>query len=238
MKMCKLISSKTKQYISWPNRNEPEACENIEAFNKLRGNTSFPKVFGCLDGTHIAIPGPLSDNSYYNRKGFHSIQVQAICNSRQEFIDVFCGWPGSVHDARVWQNSPIYNKIVANKNEMLPNNSVLLGDSAYPLDKFLMVSFRDNGHLTPRQKLFNTRLSNTRVTIEQSFGRLKGIFRRLKYLNILNLTYAKYIIFSACVFHNVIIQNNEYELYEQDNQYEIDDEFQLQLPLKNTAEQI
>ena len=142
---CKTISLKVGKYIFWPRGQR--AIINVNDFNSLRGQTSFPGVFGCVDCTHIPIPGPVNDNSFYNRKGFHSILLQAICNSKQEFIDVFCGWPGSAHDARMWQNSPIFEKLDAGHNEILPPNSYLLGDSAYPLREFIMVPFRDNGHL-------------------------------------------------------------------------------------------
>lgn len=71
-----------------------------------------------------------------------------------------------------------------------------------------MVPFKDNGHLTARQKLFNKRLSATRVIIEQAFGRLKTVWRRLKYLNIYNLRYVKYIVISACILHNKLIRDN------------------------------
>lgn len=199
--MCKKI----KRYIFWPQGNA--AYENVEHFNKLRGNASFPNVFGCVDGSHIPIPGPLKDNSYYNRKGFHSILLQGICNAKKEFIDVYCGWPGSTHDARVWKNSPIYKKLSENQKEMLPPNTYLLGDSAYPLEAFIMVPFKDNGHLTHAQNRFNIKLCSTRVVIEQAFGHLKCLFRRLKYLHVLELEYTKYIILTCCILHNISIKD-------------------------------
>jgi hypothetical protein len=48
------------------------------------------------------------------------------------FIDVFCGWPGSVYDARVLKNSEIY-WLATNTDNMFPGNVHLLGDAAYPL---------------------------------------------------------------------------------------------------------
>ena len=36
---------------------------------------------GRVDGTHIRIQAPQeNENGYVNRKGFHSINVQGICN--------------------------------------------------------------------------------------------------------------------------------------------------------------
>ena len=43
----------------------------------------FPGVIGCVDGTHVKIQGPTeNENDYVNRKGFHSINAQAICNHK------------------------------------------------------------------------------------------------------------------------------------------------------------
>ena len=67
-----------------------------------------------MDGTHIQIDRPSKDpDSYINRKGFHSIQMQGICNHNRKFIDIFIGYPGSVHDARVFNNAPILEKLNA-----------------------------------------------------------------------------------------------------------------------------
>ena len=43
----------------------------------------FPGVIGCVDGTCIKIQAPHeNENDVVNRKGFHSINVQAICNHK------------------------------------------------------------------------------------------------------------------------------------------------------------
>lgn len=104
----------------------------------------------------------------------------------------------------------------------------ILGDSAYPLRNYLLVPYRDNGFLTPMQKRFNFIHSSTRVCIEQAFGRLKGKFRILKYVDIKQLMHLKYIVIGCVVLHNVIIQkeglnNNESELTPNEN-YEIQSE--------------
>lgn len=199
IRTCKLLCKNIQRYIFWPKGRT--AYKNVEQFNQLRGNASLRNVFGCVDGSHIPIPGPMKDNSYYNRKGFHSVLLQGIYNAKKEFIDVYCGWPGSTHDARMWQNSPIYQKLSENHEQMLPPNTYLLGDSAYPLQVFIMVPFKNNGHLTHAQNQFNIRLCSTRVIIEQAFGHLKCLFRRLKYLNVIELEYTKYIILTCCILH-------------------------------------
>lgn len=75
--------------------------------NKLHAvsNRSFRfllDVIGAIDVCHIAIKAPeAQQDSYLNRKFFHSINLQGICPARKLFTNIFVGFPGSAHDARV-----------------------------------------------------------------------------------------------------------------------------------------
>lgn len=82
-----------------------------------------------------------------NRKKRASIVLQAVVDARGRFTSCFVGYPGSVHDARVFDNSSIGIKMdspgglfggetVEVLGHQLP--VCLLGDSAYPLKKELM----------------------------------------------------------------------------------------------------
>lgn len=68
--------------------------------------------------------------NYVNRKSFHSIILQAVCDANMHLLNVFCGWPGSVHDARVLKTSEIH-WLATNTNDMFPGNPHLFGDAAY-----------------------------------------------------------------------------------------------------------
>ena len=63
---------------------------------------------------------------------------------------MFIGWPGKVHDARVFRNS-LFGQNVAD----LWGDGHMLGDSAYLNLPFLLSIFRDDGHLTDTQKNCN-----------------------------------------------------------------------------------
>lgn len=161
---------------------------------------------------------------YYNRNSYHSVLLQGVCNDKKEFIDVFAGTPGRVHDARVFRTSPIFINLTENEAEAtISPTEHLLGDSAYPLSPFLITPYRDNGHLTVPQVTFNTRMSSVRVLIEQAFGLLKCKFRRLKYLDMARIDMVPAVIVAACVLHNIILRNDgivedeQPEAAEQDN---------------------
>jgi hypothetical protein len=46
------------------------------------------------------------------------------------FLDVHCGWPGSVHDTRVLRVSPLAINAEINEKEMF-NGCYIIGDQAY-----------------------------------------------------------------------------------------------------------
>ena len=108
--------------------------------------------------------------------------LQAVVDHEYLFRDVYVGWPGSVHDARVLANSSLYK--MATTNQILCGEKItiggfdipvfLVGDSAYPLNTWLMKPFPHNSNLTCDQRVFNDHLSAARVVVENAFGRLKA----------------------------------------------------------------
>jgi hypothetical protein len=103
------------------------------------------------------------------------------------FIDIFAGWPGHSHDAQVYHCSKIGQKIINDPESVLLLAWHIIGDGAYPLTESLMTPFKDNGHLTRKQKIFNKKLSSSRILIEQAFGKLIGRFSKLKYVYMYNI---------------------------------------------------
>lgn len=86
----------------------------------------------------------------------------------------------------------------------------LLGDLAYANTNWLITPYKNYGSLTRRHKIFNTKLSKTRVCIEHSFGLLKGRWRRLLYININNIKFASMIILACCILHNYCLFNDDF----------------------------
>lgn len=85
-----------------------------------------------------------------------------------------------------------------------------MGDAAYNIHEHLMVPFRDNGHLTNRQKNYNYCHSSARMAIERAFALLKGRFRSL--LTVLDMDRVDLIpefIMACCILHNICFLKND-----------------------------
>ena len=152
----------------------------MTAFEQKQG---LRRVLGAIDGFHISVSAPLdSPESYVNRKGFHSLVLQVVCDDQLIIRDAITGWPGSVHDARVYRNSDLFHRIQANPATMCPEGSYLIGDAGYPLSEQMITPFK--GQLNPEQANFNFAHSSTRMVVEKTFAILKGRFRCLKNLDV------------------------------------------------------
>ncbi|XP_062541418.1 uncharacterized protein LOC134209449 [Armigeres subalbatus] len=204
----------------------------------------FERAVGAIDGTHIRIKCPPAlHDQYINRKLDYSIQCQSVCDSKQKFVDVCVGYPGSVHDTRVLYNSPLYYRRL-----YPPPGYYLLGDSGYPCSVTpisIITPFKETERrrLTPMQKKFNNLHSKARTVVECAFGQMKArwraIFRKDLELRIDNCVK---VIVACCVLHNICIDANDIMEAETILDEQIDDmnvrqegEFQ---PVRDTGEGI
>ena len=117
-----------------------------------------------------------------NRKGWYSIILQAVCDHNYIITDMNVGWPGRVHDGRVFGNSELYYK--GETNDLFPQKAkklvcpgkeiamriVLLVDAAYPLKIWLLKPYTNRANLTAAQRVFNYRLSRARMAIDSTVG--------------------------------------------------------------------
>lgn len=115
------------QYIKWPDNMEREMIS--EFFEDLYG---YPGVCGCIDGCHISVTAPLEQpQRYVDRKKNYSILLQAVCDHRMLFRDVYVGEPGSVGDKATFKKSPLGKSILRDPNVV--GDLHLLGDGGYTL---------------------------------------------------------------------------------------------------------
>eukprot|EP00118_Oscarella_pearsei_P022072 m.251670 g.251670 ORF g.251670 m.251670 type:complete len:303 (+) comp40338_c0_seq3:519-1427(+) len=199
-----IVAALLQEYISFP--AGPALQEIVSGFSHM------PQCAGAIDGSHIPITPPaLNHTDYYNRKGWYSVIIQAVVDHQYRFLDVCIGWPGSVHDARVLANSKLYEmakagQILIESAVMMEGSMIpvyLIGDSAYPLLSWLMKPFPRFGDLSDEKKNFNYRLSSARIVVENTFGRLKSRWRRLKKALDVNIDNVPHIVAACCVLNNI-----------------------------------
>ncbi|CAM5122941.1 unnamed protein product [Natator depressus] len=146
---------------------------------------------------------------YINRKGYFSIALQALVDHKGRFTNINMGWPGKVHDAHIFRNSGLFQKL--QEGTLFPDQKItvgdvempicILGDPAYPLMHWLMKPY--TGSLDSSQELFSYRLSKCRMVVECAFGRLKARWRSLLTHLDLSETNIPTVITACCVLHNI-----------------------------------
>jgi hypothetical protein len=157
-------------------------------------------------------------------------------------VDIFVGFAGRAHDARILANSTLF--ALGENGGLLPDNPrwiggrnvplLIIGDPAYPLLPWLTKPFAHRGVLNAAQRRFNRNLSRARMTIENSFGRLKGRWRCLFKKNDFLLENVNHVVVACCILHNVCEYYKEANNRHWDEQVrEIEDEEPLLMVEQN-----
>ena len=200
--MTNAFVRRINDFVKFPNENNSGRIK--EGFYETR---HFPGVIGCLDGTHVWITAPhICEVDYVNRKGYHSINVQVICDHLGKWINIVAKWPGSTHDSRILKNSQIWNIM-----ESGSTTGFLLGDSGYPCRRWLMTPLLTPS--TPQERHYNAAHKETRVKVEQAIGRWKRRFHILHLESRMrNPESICKVIAATAVLHNIAIDRNEVQV--------------------------
>ena len=171
-KVLHAIAMLRSEEVTFPT-SRLEKATTMRDFHAIAG---FAGVLGAIDCTHIAIQsrgGPHAE-LYRNRKGYFSINVQAVTDSKLMFSNIVSRWPGSVHDSTILSNSRLYAKFESGEI----SDGYLLGDAGYPCKTYLLTPLAATP--TRPQRNYNYAQIRTRNPVERAFGVLKRRFPSLR----------------------------------------------------------
>ncbi|OWY95948.1 hypothetical protein PHMEG_00033908 [Phytophthora megakarya] len=87
--------------------NWPDPAERKLTAGRMNDKYGFVNCVGVTDGTLFPLASKPSSHGedYYSRKASYSVNALITCDDVARVRDIVVGWPGSVHDNRVWTNS-------------------------------------------------------------------------------------------------------------------------------------
>lgn len=187
---------------------------------------------GAIDGTHIQVVVPNSAAvQHRNRHEEKSQNVMCVCDFDMRFTFVLAGWPGSVHDMRVFNDAQTR---FSAKFPKPPPGKFYLVDSGYPNRpgylapyKGITYHFQEYNESTlprGRREHFNYCHSSCRNVIERSFGVLKNKWRILFSLPSYSQEKQSRIIHACIALHNFIrdsqMADTEFDNCDHDENYD------------------
>ncbi|KAK0182737.1 hypothetical protein PV327_000839 [Microctonus hyperodae] len=227
-RVSKLLASLFNEYIKMPN-TEKDRIENERLFKNFGigdGDTGIPNVNGIIDCTHVRISTTkfrIIDDTFKNRKGYFSLNVQTVVGPRMEFLDIVPEWPGGAQDSRIFQSSRIYRRYCEHQL-----NGILIGDAEYPCLPFLLTPILNPE--TDEQIIYNKIHSNTRHIINKTYCVWKRRFPCLTKGLTTKLLCTTTIIVACAVLHNMAITFNDVFLEDDELEEEEYEEEQLPVP--------
>lgn len=117
-----------------------------------------PGAVGAIDGSHFAILRPTANGEdYLNRKKYYSVVGLFVANAACYCVDFVVGWPGGVHDARVWRNMALKDRLEGGQVPLRTMEKIEVRSTTPPPPFFLPPSCT---HLSPSS--FNCRWRTAR----------------------------------------------------------------------------
>lgn len=158
----------------------------------------FPNVLGCISETYIPTGSP--------RHRVQAIALQAVCDSKLRFLDIYSNGPNTALEQNVFHESPLSDNII----RLCAPQYHLLGDSAYPLRAFLLTPYRDCGNLSESEKNYNSKFYETLCRIDEAFKLLKSRFHQLVRVEFKEIETMHQFIKCCCVLHNICVNREDF----------------------------
>lgn len=177
---------------------------------------NFPHALGAMDGKHIVVQCPNNSGSeYFNYKKTFSVVLLALVDSNYNFMYADIGSQGRISDGGVFKHSSLWQKIASDTLNLPKPRSltsadnvdlpyVFLADGAFALHNNIMKPYPGNHNIGTSKRIFNTRLSRSRVVVENVFGVLASRFRIFKKPIDLNIDNIPVITMTCLLLHNFL----------------------------------
>ncbi|XP_003567313.1 protein ALP1-like [Brachypodium distachyon] len=203
LEVCVAIESiLMPRFIRWPG----QATALEASFKAISG---IPNVIGSMYTTHISIIAPRFFPLHYCnhiciRGSFYSIIFQGVVDPDGTFIHVSIGWPGSMSDDRVVDQSHLSHLY---GNDAMAGSWVV-GGTNYPLNDWLLVPYTHQ-NLTREQQIFNENVTKLNHVAKDAFARLKGRWACLQKRADVNIKNFVLMAGACSVLHNICEVNKE-----------------------------
>jgi len=202
--------------ITWPDERERRKIAR-----RFMTNYDFINCIAIADGTLFPLtyePQTSDAPDYHGRKHQYSLTTMIVCDDKRKIRYYLAGFPGCVHDNRVYRNTELFQ----NPEAYFGSFYYLLSDSALTNSPTVVTSFKcATGHKLPIvEETFNTLLAKPRCISEHTIGMLKGRFQILKSIP-MKITEKKKsvkrilrVIDCCIILHNLLIDRGDDEIPE------------------------
>ncbi|KAI8553463.1 hypothetical protein RHMOL_Rhmol05G0018200 [Rhododendron molle] len=197
------------KFLNWPDEEKMTTVKReFELISWI------PNVGGSIYTTHVPLIEPeVNAPAYFNKrhternqKMSYSITVQGVVDSKGVFTDVCIGWPGSMSDDKILENSALLQRA----SRGLLKDVWIVGNSGHPLMDWLLVPYTHKDLRWPwPQYTFNVKVGKVQTGAKEAFSRLKGRWSCLQKLTEVKLQDLPAVVGAACVLHNICEMRNE-----------------------------
>ena len=209
---CEVLCDARKTFIRLPSSSElPHIIQKFGLRSKI------PNVIAAVDGSHIPVLVLIQNKEdYFNRKHRYSILMQGLVGPDLQFFDVFVDVPGSVHDSCLLRLSKfggdMFDEHILQEPTLILEGMevkpIILGDSAYPVTRWLIPPYKKLQNMSRESRRFNDEHVRGREPVERAFGVLKGRWRILNTEIDEEISRVKVTVMACCVLHNILQEDD------------------------------
>ena len=182
----------------------PTVAQMEDTSVRMSERFHIPRFGMAVDGVQVRfqdaprrLPPDKHAQQFWCRKQCYSLNVQVVGNDRY-FYDIDVRWPGSTHDARVWNRSQVKTYIEQQRRFLVA------ADSGYPISEVVIKPYSTaEAGQDRRKRTFNRRLSGLRTVMSENlYGVWKRRFPILKALRT-DFTLSQKIIVATAILFNL-----------------------------------